>query len=184
MDKKYLKECIKLEVYDSYKTGKLSLIDKIWCRYFRPESNSVFLIRKYLYYAKRSGKINLLLSRLYSVTLIRRYGIFVNKAADIGKGLRLVHPFGIFITNAEIGDNLTLLQNCTIGSKALSSESTSRKQCPQVGNNVTMYANSMIVGAVTVADGVIVAAGSILTKNTNPGGGIYIGTPAIAKESK
>ena len=46
MDKRFLKECIKSEIYDSY---------KIWCRYFCPESNLVFSIHKYLYYAKNKG---------------------------------------------------------------------------------------------------------------------------------
>ena len=46
MDKRFLKECIKSEIYDSY---------KIWCRYFCPESKLVFSIHKYLYYAKNKG---------------------------------------------------------------------------------------------------------------------------------
>lgn len=184
MDKQFLKECIRLEVYESYKKGKLSLLDKIWCRYFRPESNSVLLIRKYLYYAKKSGFINLFLSRIISVKLMRRYGIFVNKAADIGKGLRLIHPFGIFITNAQIGENLTLLQNCTIGSKDRNDGSTERNRCPHIGNNVTMYANSMIVGSVNVADEVVLASHAMLTKDANASGGVYIGCPAHEKGRK
>lgn len=181
MDKQFLKECIRLEVYESYKKGKLSLLDKIWCRYFRPESNSVLLIRKYLYYAKKSGKHSLVLSRIASVKLMRRYGIFVNKAADIGRGLRLIHPFGIFITNAQIGENVTLLQNCTIGSKDRNDGSTKRNQCPHIGNNVTMYANSMVIGPVKVADGVILASNSLLTRDADVAGGVYIGCPAHEK---
>ena len=57
---------------------------------------------------------------------MRRYAIFVNKAADIGKRLRLIHPFGLFITNVEIEENFTLFQNCMIGSKTLFTRSILR----------------------------------------------------------
>ncbi len=176
MDKKFFKECVELEVYGSYKDGKLSLIDKIWCRFFRPESNSVYLIRRYLYLSSLKGKINLCRSRICLVKLMRRYGIYISRSAKIGKGLSLIHPFGIFITGATVGENLTLHQNCTIGTKVIGA--TQAEACPQIGKNVVMYANSMIVGPVTVGDNAVIGSNAVLTKNAEAKG-VYAGTPAV-----
>lgn len=116
MDKEFYKCCIEIEVYKSYKETPLSLVDKIWCRYFRPESNSVFLIRRYLYRIQKGG-IYKIFAKFDYVRLMRRYGIFVSSGASIDIGLRIVHPTGIIITSATIGKNLTLFQNVTIGMK-------------------------------------------------------------------
>ena len=47
-----------------------------------------------------------------------------------------------------------------------------------IGNNVTMYANSMIIGDNTVSDCVTLGAGSCLLHGADKPG-IYVGNPAI-----
>ena len=186
MDKAFFKQCIKKEVYGDYITGRLSLIDKIWCRYYRPRSNSVFLIRKFQYYTekcKSGGKVTRLwstfLARSCTVKLIRRYSIFIHPEAKIGLGLRIIHPAGLYIANATIGDNATFFQNCTIGVKQMDDDKKGKTAC--IGDNLIMYANSMILGNIAITDDVIVAANSCLMHGTDQSG-IYIGTPAMKQE--
>lgn len=50
--------------------------------------------------------------------------------------------------------------------------------CPKIGDNVMMYANSLIVGKVNVGDDITLGANSMIIKDavTN---GVYVGSPAI-----
>ena len=48
---------------------------------------------------------------------------------------------------------------------------------PHIGNNVSMYAGSYIIGNVTVADNVVIGAHSCLVKDALEAG-VYIGLPA------
>ena len=106
---------------------------------------------------------------------MRRYGIHMTPGTKIGKGLRIAHPTSIVVTHCEIGENFTIYQNCTIGQKFYKSG-----WYPKIGYNVTLYANSSIIGDVTVADNVVIGANSLLVKDAlEPGN--YVGSPAVRK---
>ena len=173
MDKAYYKACIEQEIYLPYRQSKrrLNWLDKIWCRYVNPELNAVYLVRR-KQYLEEKGKFSRALSRLYHVKLMRRYGIHITPGTTIGKGLRIAHPTSIVVTQCVIGENFTIYQNCTIGQKRWKSG-----MYPTIGNNVTMYAGSAIIGKVCVGDGVVVGANATLVKDAQANG-IYIGTPA------
>lgn len=173
MDKSFYKECIATEIYSEYKLNKhrLTVFDKFWCRYLNPELNAVYLVRR-KQYLEEGGKLSRFVSRFYHVKLMRRYGIHVTPGTTIGKGLRIAHPTSIVITLCSIGDNFTIYQNCTIGQKKWKSG-----LFPTIGNNVTMYAGSAVIGEVTVADNVTIGANSTLLKSA-PASGTYCGAPA------
>lgn len=178
MTKEFWRECIKQEVYESYKKGKLSIVDKIWCRFFRPESNAAYLVRTFCIMQILRGEwknYHKFYAQMMAVILMRRYSIYVFPKAEIGIGLRIVHPAGIFITNAVIGENFTIFQNCTVGVKVIGK--TAKEACPHIGNGVTMYANSMVSGAVTIGDGAIIASCACVTKDAHQPG-VYTGIPA------
>lgn len=80
------------------------------------------------------------------------------------------------MTNVRIGKNFTCLQNCTIGAKNLGMNNYEDTPC--IGNNVTLYANSLIIGKVNIADNVIVGANSCLLTDADVCGGVYTGSPA------
>jgi acetyltransferase-like isoleucine patch superfamily enzyme len=46
-----------------------------------------------------------------------------------------------------------------------------------IGNDVWIGCNSIIVDGVQIADGTVIGAGSVVTKNTKPNG-VYVGNPA------
>lgn len=115
------------------------------------------------------------MARLIAIKLIRRYSIFVADDCEIGLGLSIRHPAGIFITNAKIGENFTIYQNCTIGRKT--KNTPTGKGYVVIGNNVTMYADSMIIGNNPVADNVVIGAGACLLHGAEIAG-VYVGNPA------
>lgn len=172
ISKEYYHKCVKNEQYKGIEKDNLSFIDKLWAHFFRPQTNAIIHLRKMQYWHGRFE----ILSKLHSVVLNRRYGMYINPEAQIEEGLYFPHPTGICMTNVRIGKDFTCLQNCTIGSKKLGM--TKVPETPNIGNNVTMYANSMIIRKVHVADGVIIGSGSCLLKDADMAGGVYCGSPA------
>lgn len=172
MTKTEFKELIKIEVYGPYlkAKNKLNLFDKIWCKLFSPELNSIYLIRKKMLYESLGG-IKRVFARLIHRKLIIRYGIHIDEGVIIGKGLRIAHPVGIVITKCVIGENFEIYQNCTIGQKYHGSNLT-----PIIGNNVIMFAGSMIIGKVKVCDDVRIGANSLVLKDIGESGD-YAGSP-------
>lgn len=94
--------------------------------------------------------------------------------AEIGAGLRLIHPSGLYITRAKIGDNFTVYQNCTIGIKG---EDKREETFVHIGNNVTMYSNSSIIGNVEVLDDCVLGAFSCLLTSAKSSG-VFVRIPA------
>lgn len=104
--------------------------------------------------------------------MMRRYGIFIGRKCTIDIGFKIWHPHGIIINNVNIGKNFNVNQNCTIGDKE-----HGLGKFPSIGNNITMYAGSSIIGDIHVDDNVTLGAHSCLLYNTN-GPGVYVGVPA------
>ena len=179
MTKEFYKKCIEVEVYGPFQehvNRRLNFLDKVRCRIMSPEMNAVYLIRKMQYYgtSQMGGGI----SQLIHNKLIRRYGIFVSPKCQIGLGLRIYHPTSIVITNAVIGENFTIFQNCTIGQKYAGKDGYGL--VPHIGNNCSMYANSSIIGDVEVTDNVIIGAHACLLGDAKEPG-VYVGAPAKLK---
>lgn len=84
--------------------------------------------------------------------------------------------FGTIIISytAKIGDNCTIYQGVTVGTKSGSA--------PTIGNNVTLYSSAIILGA-SVGDNSVVGAGSVVVKDVMPGD-VVAGVPAIVVSHK
>lgn len=76
---------------------------------------------------------------------MRKYGIFIGRACDIDIGFRIWNSHGIMIDNAKIGKNFNVSQNTTVGAKVHRS-----RVLPKNGDNVTMYANSTMLGDIVL----------------------------------
>lgn len=79
-----------------------------------------------------------------------RFGHFGILGCDIGqvlpKSTQIVHPVGIVIhKDADIGKNVKLLQNITIGNKQTTDDGV-----PEIQDNVVLCAGCSIIGDVTV----------------------------------
>ena len=165
------KELIKIEVYLNQ---KCSLLKKIQHKYFTPNTNVVYLIRRQQLFWNLKGLFRLY-SKLIYLKIYRKYNCCVFPDAIIGKGLHIHHPIGIVIGHCNIGDNFTIMQNCTIGEKNIGEYSRNRTG-PKIGNNVTIGVNSCILGAVSITNNVVIGANSVVNKSVNESG-IYAGTP-------
>lgn len=173
----FYQKCIKTEIYKGIDKPKLSIANKIWALLFRPQSDVVPHLRKMQFWHKRCE----IFSKLHGLVLNRRYGIYINPNAQIEQGIYFPHPTSICMTNVRIGKNFTCLQNCTIGAKNLGMNNYEDTPC--IGNNVTLYANSLIIGKVNVADNVIVGANSCLLTDADVCGGVYYGSPAKIRKN-
>ncbi|RTZ17426.1 serine acetyltransferase [Vibrio aquaticus] len=111
----------------------------------------------------------LILFRLFETIL----GISLPEKAKIGGGLRIWHFGGIFINEgAIIGENCTLRQGVTIGSKIADGPS------PIIGDNVDVGANSMIIGDIKIGNNVTVGAMTLVLKDV-PDNAIVKGVPGV-----
>jgi len=79
----------------------------------------------------------------------------------------LPHAIGITIhKRAKIGKNCAIFQNVTIGAGKYNPVHDSH--VPEIGNNVTLYANSIIIGGIKIGDNAIIGAGSVVLNDVPP----------------
>ena len=89
----------------------------------------------------------------------------IHPAAKIGKGVLLDHGTGVVIgETAEVGNNVSILQNVTLGGTG--KEHGDRH--PKVSDNVLIGASATILGNIRIGKGAQVAAGSLVLKAVPP----------------
>lgn len=90
--------------------------------------------------------------------------------------VKFAHPVGIVINKyAQIGMNCTIYQNVTIGTGK--KNPITNLDVPIIGDNVTIFANAVIVGGITIGDNVTIGAGSVVLKDV-PSNCTVAGNPA------
>jgi serine O-acetyltransferase len=99
--------------------------------------------------------------------------VSIHPSAAIGTSVFLDHATGIIVgAYVVIGDEVTILQNVTIGRKqALPG------RAPRIGRGVLLSAGATILGDVRVGDFAKIGAGSVV-ENDVPGGCTAVGVPA------
>lgn len=91
--------------------------------------------------------------------------------ADIGRGMRLLHPTGVVIAEGtRIGANCTIHQGVTLGSSPDGS--------PQLGNGVRLAPGCRVLGAVVVGDGCHIGANAVMTRTLPGSNKVFAGVPA------
>ena len=124
------------------------------------------------------------LSKLFGNSWIQKYykkaGMRIGNGTHIFSKLSLSEPYLISIgNNTTIATNVSFItHDSAIG--PISDRQRFSDLCGKItiGNNCFIGANSIILYGVTVADGSIVAAGSVLTKSFSEPGIIIAGCPA------
>lgn len=93
-------------------------------------------------------------------------------SSEIGEGFRINHGVGTVIgARAHIGDNFTIHQMYNWRQNG---------GRPTIGNNVTMYAGSLILGSIHIGDNSVIGANALVMSDF-PSNAILVGTPAINK---
>ena len=76
------------------------------------------------------------------------------------------HPVGIVISKfATVGKNCTIYQNVTIGKGKFSEKNNT--DVPVIGDNVVIYANSVIIGGVKIGNNAVIGAGSVVLRDVD-----------------
>jgi serine O-acetyltransferase len=114
-------------------------------------------------------------------------GIEIHPGAKIGKRLFIDHGMGVVIgETAEIGDDVTLYHDVTLGGVAPSIDSDSQreqKRHPTLEDGVIVGSGAQIVGPITVGAGARVGANAVATKDV-PSCVTVVGIPAQVVERK
>lgn len=168
MSYKELKEVLKYELYRSFK-GKLTIFQKIRIRYFQPNTNCMLMARK-MWWLNSKGGFFKLFSKILYLKIIHRYGCVIFPTAIVKKGFYITHPTGIVLGNCRAGENFVIYQNCTIGGKLPGDD------WPEIGNNVHLGTNSVLLGHIEIADNVYIGACSLVIKSITEEG-TYGGNP-------
>jgi len=108
-------------------------------------------------------------------------GIEIHPGAQIGQGFFIDHGHGVVIgETAEIGNNVTLYHDVTLGGIAPSVDSDAqreRKRHPTLGDDVIVGSGAQILGPITVGRCARVGANSVVLRDV-PEGATVVGIPA------
>ena len=108
-------------------------------------------------------------------------GIEIHPKAKIGKNLFIDHGMGVVIgETSEIGHNVTIYHNVTLGGVAPSINSNDQrntKRHPTLQDNVVVGSGAQILGPVVVGRNSLIGANAVVTKDV-PEKSIMIGIPA------
>ena len=108
-------------------------------------------------------------------------GIEIHPGAEIGCCFVIDHGAGVVVgETAEIGDNVTLYHDVTLGGVAPSVDSAAQvgiKRHPTLGNGVIVGSGAQILGPITVGDDARVGANAVVTQDV-PAGVTAVGIPA------
>ena len=124
-----------------------------------------------------------LIARIISQTIRFFTGIEIHPGAKIGKNLFIDHGMGVVIgETSEIGDNVTIYHNVTLGGSSPSIDSERQrheKRHPTIGNDVVIGSGAQIIGPIKVVNNVRIAANAVVVKDV-PENATMVGIPAKA----
>ena len=124
-----------------------------------------------------------LIARIISQTIRFFTGIEIHPGAKIGKNLFIDHGMGVGIgETSEIGDNVTIYHNVTLGGSSPSIDSERQrheKRHPTIGNDVVVGSGAQIIGPIKVGNNARIAANAVVVKDV-PENATMVGIPAKA----
>lgn len=104
---------------------------------------------------------------------------FISPECHIPKSIILAHG-QVVIGSAKIGENVTIHQNTTLGS----GPGMGSKGYPTIKDNVTIYANCMIIGKITIGKNSIIGAGTLINRDVPANKIVYNKRVIVMKENK
>jgi putative colanic acid biosynthesis acetyltransferase WcaB len=109
---------------------------------------------------------------LYVLLVHWLMGIELDYKTTVGPGLALQHGVGLVVhQHAVIGSGCTLRNGVTIG------ERPPRKGVPSLGDSVDVGVNAVILGPITIGNGTVIGAGSVVIRSIDAGD-VVAGNPA------
>jgi len=113
-----------------------------------------------------------LISRLLSLYAPNQTSLYINVMRNnFSGGCFFQHAYSTIVLAKNIGSNVQIWQNVTIGKKFPGGG------IPTIGNNVKIFAGAVVVGEISIGNGVTIGANSVVTKSI-PAGVTVAGAPA------
>lgn len=115
-----------------------------------------------------------LMPRIMSEWVHSQTGIDIHPGARIGRNFFIDHGTGVVVgETTDIGDNVKVYQGVTLGALSIPKDERGRviratKRHPTVKDNVTIYANAIILGGETVVGEGSTIGGSVFVTTTVP----------------
>ncbi|MFA7616143.1 MAG: serine acetyltransferase [Weeksellaceae bacterium] len=160
------------------KTGKYSTIF-YWNVCFDPGLKFLYWLRKAQKTSAKSpiGIFNRLMLRRYQI----KFGFQISAKTQIGGGLYLGH-WGTVVVNpkAKIGKNCNLAHGVTIGQ----TNRGEKTGVPEIGDDVWIGANAVIVGGIKIGNNVLIAPNTYVNQDVESDS-IAVGNPmTVIKNEK
>lgn len=148
-----------------------------WAKVLSPRFMPVLLVRlaRYFYLSRWLRICSPVLTWLNVIL----FGIEFTAKCEVGPGLMLPHTIGTVVGASKIGANATLFQGVTLGAK-FADIGFNAETRPIVGDNVVIGAGAKVLGGVSIGDGAVIAANSLVVETVAPGA-FMIGVPALAR---
>jgi serine O-acetyltransferase len=118
-------------------------------------------------------------------TLLQRlniivFGIEISYKIRIAPGFKINHGLGTVIGDADIGSNVVIFQNVTIGTNYPElTNSRKPKGYPTIEENVVIFAGAKIVGPVTIGKNSIIGANAVVTSHVLPNSIVSVPQPVV-----
>jgi serine O-acetyltransferase len=153
-------------------SGKWLSTVKIWAKCINPNLHFIYILRKS---QKYRGK--LVLGFFWKIVLRHfqiKYGFQIYPETQIGEGIYLGH-WGSLVINpkAKIGKNCNIAQGVTIGQQ----NRGKNEGFPEIGDEVWIGPNVVIVGGIKIGNNVLIAPNSYVNFDV-PSNSVVMGNPA------
>lgn len=108
------------------------------------------------------------IARIVSEMAHSQTGIDIHPGATIGRSFCIDHGTGVVIGETSIiGDNVKIYQGVTLGAKSFTKDSSGNilniPRHPIIGDDVTIYSNTSVLGRITIGSGSIIGGNIWLT---------------------
>lgn len=131
----------------------------------------VKILRKTEYHSYKNNRIR---KTIYKIRLRRlgyKYGLSIPTNV-FGAGLYIRHLAQTRVSSqSTIGENFKIHPFVSVGTN-------NNDESPAIGHNVTIYSGARVIGGITLADDISVAANAVVTKSCNIRGAVLAGVPA------
>jgi serine O-acetyltransferase len=103
-------------------------------------------------------------------------GIDIHPGAKIGRNFFIDHGFSVIGETAEIGDNVTMYQNVTLGGTNPTNGAAGKRH-PTILDNAIIGSGAQILGPITIGERARIGAAAVVTDDV-PAGATMIGQKA------
>jgi serine O-acetyltransferase len=105
-------------------------------------------------------------------------GVAIDRGMKVGHRFHIVHAGGVTINpGVTFGNRCGIMHNVTVGTNM------DKPGCPQIGDDVFIGAGAVVVGNITIGDGALIAANSLVFFDV-PADALAMGVPAVIYPGK